>query len=207
MSQNVEQDTYRNEATTALPGFIAADEDDSARARLEAHAARDKALGKVEAAAPVPAPPVAQKRITDKFFGSFGLFALRLVAAASLGVRGYQHLTDVHGFTTFLTTAGLPYPQYLSWGIAIAEVLAAVALLFGVLTREAALGLAALAIGALVFIEWGATNPFRSGIAGFNGELELVLAGVGLALACLGGGRWSIDGSVRAGRQAARAAL
>lgn len=211
MSQNTDpiirsQGTVPGSATTVLPTTVLPG-DDSARLREEAQAARAKALGKVEPGQPVAAPPVAQKRVTDKFFGSLGLFALRLVAAAVLAVYGYQHLSDIGSFTDYVTKVGLPSPHYLAWGIAICEVLGAVALLFGALTRVAGLGLAALMVCALVFVKWGAVNPFQAGTAGFIGELELVLAGLGLAILCLGGGRWSIDGSVRIGRERARAAL
>ena len=180
----------------------------AARAREEARAARDRSLGKVHGAAePVPAPPVLVKRTTDRFLGSLGLFVLRLVTAAVMGVRGYQHLIDIPGFTDFLTRAELPYPTYLAWGIGIAEVLAAVSLLFGLLTRAAGLGIAVLMVGALARVMWGAVNPFQSGVPGFIGETELVLAGVGFLFFCLGAGRWSIDGSIRAGRQKSRATL
>lgn len=177
----------------------------AARAREEARAARDRSLGKVSGSAePVAAPPVVVKRTTDRFLGSLGLFVLRLVTAAILGVRGYQHLTDIAAFTDFLTRAELPYPGYLAWGVAIAEVVAAVALVFGLLTRAAGLGIAVLCVAALARVMWGAVNPFQAGVPGFIGELELLLAGVGFVLFCLGAGRWSIDGSVRAGRQKAR---
>ena len=178
----------------------------AARARDEARAARDRTLGKVSGPAePVAAPPVVVKRTTDRFLGALGLFVLRLVIAAVMGVRGYQHLTDIPAFTAFLTRAVIPYPHYLAWGIGIAEVLAAVSLVFGLLTRVAGLGIAALMVGALARVMWGAVNPFQHGVPGFVGELELVLAGVGVLFFCLGAGRWSIDGSVRAGRQKARA--
>ena len=179
----------------------------AARAREEARAARDRSLGKVAATEPAPAPPMTVKRTTDGFFGSLGLFLLRVVVAGVLGVRGYQNLTDIQAFTDFLTRAALPSPHYLAWGIGVAEILAAVSLLFGLLTRVAGLGIAALMIGALARVMWGAVNPFQPGVPGFIGELELVLAAVGIVFLCLGAGRWSIDGSVRAGRQKAKSVL
>ncbi len=129
---------------------------------------------------------MAVKRTTDGFFGSLGLFLLRLVVAGDMGVRGYQHLTDIQAFTDFLTRAELPSPTYLAWGIGVAEILAAVSLLFGLLTRVAGFGIAALTIAALARVMWGAVNPFQPGVPGFIGELELVLASVGIVLLCLG---------------------
>ncbi|HEX2855988.1 MAG TPA: DoxX family protein [Propionibacteriaceae bacterium] len=178
----------------------------AARSREEARAARDRSLGKVNAPAqPVAAPPVVVRRTTDTFLGALGLFVLRLVTAAVLGVRGYQHLTGIPAFTDFITRAVLPYPHYLAWGIAIAEVVGAVSLVFGLLTRVTGIVMAILMVGALARVMWGAVSPFHAGVAGFTGELELVLAAVGVLFFCLGAGRWSVDGSVRAGRDKARA--
>lgn len=176
--------------------------------RAEARAARDRSLGKVARPdEPVQPPAAVHRRVTDKFFGSLGLFVLRLVVAGIIGIHGYQHLTEVNAFTDFLTKVGLPSPHYLAWGIGAAEMLAAVALLFGVLTRVAGLGVCALMVGALVKVMWGAANPFHAGQTGFTGELEVLLAAVGFVILCVGAGRWSIDGSFRSARQRAKAGL
>lgn len=177
-------------------------------ARAEARAARDRSLGKVaQTDDPVQPPAPVHKRTTDRFLGSLGLFLLRLVLAGIIGIHGYQHVTSVNTFTDFLAKVGLPSAHYLAWGIGIAEMLAAVALLFGLLTRIAGLGVCALMVGALVKVMWGAANPFHSGVSGFTGELELMLAAVGFVIFCLGAGRWSIDGSFRATRQRNKAGV
>ena len=58
-----------------------------------------------------------------------------------------------------------------------------------------------IAGGALAFVQWGAWSPFVPGQPGFLGELELLLAAVGLTLMLVGAGGWSLDRSFRAGRQ------
>lgn len=182
--------------------------DDSERLRAEARAARDRQLGKVaQPATPAAPPPVRHKRTTDKFLGSFGLFVLRVVTAGILGVHGYQHITDINGFTSYIAKVGLPSAHYFAWGIGVAEIAAAAAILFGFFTRVAGVGVAALGIGILAKVMWGAANPFQSGVPGFTGELELLLAAVGILLFSLGAGRWSIDAGVRLGRQQSRDGL
>ena len=174
-----------------------------ARIRAEERAARDRALGTIRSE-PQPQPvavATATVRTTDKFFASLGLFLLRLVTAAVIGTHGAQKLLDIPATQTFFENVGLPYANYLAWGVGAAEVLAAVALVFGFLTRVAGAGIAAIAISALTLVKWGFVSPFVQGQAGFTGELELLLAGVGVLLLLLGGGGWGIDSGIRRGRQ------
>ncbi|HHU39972.1 MAG TPA: DoxX family protein, partial [Propionibacterium sp.] len=146
------------------------------------------------------------ERSTDKFAGSLGLFLLRLVTAAIIGVHGLQHLLDLPGTTEMIQTTVLPASSILSVVLGAAEVAIAIALVFGLLTRLAGLGLALVAGGALAFVQWGASNPFRGGEAGFTGELELLLVGVGILFMLVGAGGWSVDHGFRARkRQAADA--
>lgn len=181
------------------------DQAEAARRRAEERAARDRALGKVARSTdPTPEAPVIPKPTTEKFLPSLGLFLLRLVTAGIMGIHGFQKLTDIPATQAFLTSLNLPSPHYLAWGLGAAEVLAAVALVFGLLTRVAGLGVAAIAIGALVLVKWGKKNPFVAGQPGFTGELELLLAAVGIVLFCVGAGRWSVDGSVASGRRKAK---
>lgn len=147
--------------------------------------------------------PVEQhrhRRTTDLMHASLGLFLLRLVTAGILGIHGYQHLDNHNGFKAFLTSLNLPSPEWMAWGVGIAEVLAAVALVFGLLTRLTGLCVCALMAGILVRVLWQHGISIHSHDSGFKGELELLLGTVGLMFALLGGGRWGIDGAFRAGR-------
>ena len=78
---------------------------------------------------------------------------------------------------------------------------ASAALVFGLLTRVAGLGVLLIAVGALTFVLWGNWSPFVAGRAGFVGELELLLAVVGLLFLCVGGGGFSLDRSFRKSRE------
>lgn len=178
------------------------------RRRAEAESDRQRRLGTVTPREePDVVAAVPPKRVTDRFLGSLGLFLLRLVTAAIMGVHGFQKLTAIEDTTAFFTQLGLPYPEMLAWGVGVAEVLAAVALVFGFLVRFAGLGIAATAIGALLLVRWGAVNPFVAGQSGFVGELELLLAGVGLLFATVGGGGWGLDAGMRRGRARRRAVV
>lgn len=169
--------------------------------RAERKAARDKALGTVaRVPEPEPAAPVTV-RTTDKFFPSLGLFLLRLVVALIFGIRAVQHFTNLQATTDLIATTWIPEPGIMALVLCGGEILIAAGLLLGVLTRVAGFGVAAVAGGALVFVLWGASNPFVEGQFGFVGEYELVLVAVGLLYILVGGGAWSVDGSFRRARQ------
>jgi putative oxidoreductase len=193
--------SHSNAPTDSSPELTLVERVQAEEAKLRAgeRAARDRLLGKVERPAG-ELTIVRDARTNDKFFGALGLFVLRLVTAAIMGVHGYQHLTDFHGTETFLTKVGIPDPHIMAWVLGIGECLAALGLLFGALTRLAGLGVAAIAISALTFVRWGKVNPFVHGQPGFTGELELLLAGVGVLFLLLGAGGWSIDGGIRRSR-------
>jgi uncharacterized membrane protein YphA (DoxX/SURF4 family) len=81
----------------------------------------------------------------------------------------------------------------MAFAVGVCEVAIAVALVFGILMRVVGLGIAAIAISALVYVKWHTGVLFTEGQPGFAGELELLLAAVGLAFAGLGGGGWTVD--------------
>ncbi|WP_051215572.1 DoxX family protein [Granulicoccus phenolivorans] len=174
-------------------------------------AERDKALGnrrrqpeQLTDQRPTPAPVVVATRTTDKWYASLGLFLFRIILAAVMGLHGLAHLIQYSDTVQMLnTTAITDYlpAEPVAYVLAGAEIAIAITLIFGVFTRVAGLGLAAIAIMSLVFIHW-LGNPFH-GYA-LTGEFELVLAGCGLLLLCLGGGAWGVDGAMRRRRAASK---
>lgn len=151
-----------------------------------------------------PEPVTVTRRTTDRFAGSLGLFLLRLVTAAIIGFHGLNHLLNLPATTRMISGTVLPAPGILAIVLGAAEVAIAIALVFGLLTRVAGLGLALVAGGALAFVLWGAWSPFTPGESGFTGELELLLVGVGLLFMLVGAGGWSVDHGFRARRRDAR---
>ncbi len=152
-----------------------------------------------------PEPVVVLKRTNDGFWGSLGLFLVRVVLAGVIAVRGLFILTDIPAAEAqFATTILADYPPGAQlWAIitGVSSLLVALSLLLGLLTRVAGLGVALITGGALTFLYWGPWSPFLPGQPGFLGEYELVLAAVGLLLLFIGGGGWSLDRSFRAGRE------
>lgn len=204
-------------AVTAEHDRLVAERAARRRQRLEALAPKPEPEPTPAPAAPVGTfrsgsaqPAVATRtetvqvvqRSNDKWAGSLGLFLLRLVVAAIMGVHGANKLLNLPATTEMLQNTIIPAPGIMAIVIGAAEIAIAIALVFGLLTRFAGLGVALVAGGALAFVQWGPWSPFRPGEAGFNGELELLLVAVGLLFLLVGGGGWSIDRGFRSRRAA-----
>ncbi len=168
-------------------------------ARREARAAALAATA--PAAVAEPERVTVYKRTTDRFLGALGLFLLRLVVAAIFAVRGLNLLTDLPAAQEFFARTIIPEPAVAAMITGVACLLIALALVLGLLTRVAGLGVALIAGGALALVYWGNWSPFVPGQPGFLGELELLLTAVGLLFLLVGGGGWSLDRSFRAARQ------
>lgn len=178
------------------------------QAQLDAERrARDERLGVVATSSEneVRDPATAYKVSTDRFFGSLGLFVLRLVTATILGVTGYQVLTNVDRTTEFLSQTAIPEPRLVTWIVGFTLGTLALLLVIGLVQRAVGVVLLLLSIGSLVFIRWGAFSPFVEGREGFLGDKTLLLAAVGFVLIGVGGGLWGVDGAFRRARAAARA--
>jgi uncharacterized membrane protein YphA (DoxX/SURF4 family) len=171
----------------------------------ERAARRDARAAALAASAPValvaPEPVTVHHRTNDKFWGSVGLFLLRLVLAAIFAVRGLNLLTDIPAAQAMFAKTIIPEPGIMAIVTGVAALLIALSLVLGLLTRAAGLGIALIGGGALVFFFWGNWSPFVPGRAGFLGDFELLLAAVGILLLCIGAGGWSLDRSIRAGRE------
>lgn len=184
-------------------------EEEQMRERLEAERrARAQRLGVVSTAEgneyrDTRAKP---KRTTDKFFGSLGLFLLRLVTAVVLGVTAYSMLSPVDTTQQILEPTLIVEPRLVSWitGFTLAAV--SILLVLGLLQRLVGLVVIVYAVAVLAFLRWGAFNPFGENfLDALAGDKELLLAGIGVVLLTLGGGGWGIDGWIRRSRARAKA--
>ena len=195
-----------SEATKVQP----VPEDPEAERRRETErrrAEREAALGKRRRrddkadAQTAPTAPPRPPRTTDKAFGSLGLFVFRLVIAGVMALHGVAKVLDIQGTIGMVegTLLGQMTGQgmILGYALAIGELLIAVALLFGLATRFAGVGLMAITIMALVFVHWTG-NPFNG--YELDGEVPLILAGVGFLFLCVGAGGWSADRALRRNR-------
>lgn len=122
----------------------------------------------------------------------------RLALAAIFLVSGAGKLADVAGAAAQISAAGLPYPETLAMIAGVAEILGAVSLIFGALTRAGALGL-------LMFLV--PTTLLFHGFWALEGEarhMQLVhfLKNLGIAgglihVISYGPGRYSVDSLLR----------
>lgn len=117
------------------------------------------------------------------------LLVARILLAAIFVLSGASKLGDIGGTAGYIASAGLPAPTALAWLGAIFEVVAGLAILTGLRTREAALALAAFCIVlALAFH----TN-FADLVEMIMFMKNLAIAGGFLALSVAGPGAWSLD--------------
>ena len=129
-----------------------------------------------------------------------GLLILRIVIGIVFLMHGGQKLF-VYGFagvTGAFGQMGIPMPAIAGPLTAIVEFLAGGALVIGLLTRLAAIGLAIDMLGAILFVH------IKGGFFAPTGfEHAMTLLGANLAIALAGAGYYSIDRVIaerRAGR-------
>lgn len=177
------------------------DAQESARLRREERAARDRQLGKVIASQeedePLVTPFAAPS--TYKALPSFGFFLFRLIVATVIGIRAWQHITRLTATRTMWEATVLQSPGTVAWVQIGLEIAIAVMLVLGLGTRIAGVLLLVLSMAQLLFVQWGAVNPFQPGAPDFIGVVDVLLAGVGILLATVGGGRAAIDGAIHTG--------
>jgi len=122
-----------------------------------------------------------------------GLLILRLSLGLVFLVHGGQKLFMMGMGRTagMLSQMGVPGASLLGPLLAIAEPLAGVALVIGLLTRAAGLGVAIDMLGAMLFF-----HRLHGFFVPMGIEFPMMLCASGLALAALGAGPFSIDHAV-----------
>ncbi len=126
-----------------------------------------------------------------------GITVFRVIVGIIFAAHGGQKLF-VYGFDGVAGAfgqMGVPFPGLLGPAVALLEFFGGIALVLGLLTRLAGLGLAANMLGAIVLVH-GKAGFFLPG--GY--EFVLALLGGALTLVFTGAGRVSIDGVIAARR-------
>lgn len=131
-----------------------------------------------------------------------GAFIARIFLGFVILPHGLQKLLGLFGGAGFSGTVeffvGSGIPAFIAVLIIIGESFGALGLIFGFLSRLAALGIVIIMLGAIVtvhlkngfFMNWSGSGP------GEGFEYHLLAVGLGLVVLIKGGGIWSVDRAV-----------
>lgn len=129
----------------------------------------------------------------------FGVFLARIFLGIVILPHGLQKLLGMFGGAGFSGTVdffvGSGIPTAVAILIIIGESFGAIALIIGLLTRLAALGIAIIMLGAIfmVHLQYGFFMNWFGNQAGEGFEYHLLALGLSLVVLIKGGGKWSID--------------
>jgi putative oxidoreductase len=136
---------------------------------------------------------------TESSRTDLALAILRVVVGIVFLAHGGQKLFvfGFDGVTGAFTQMGAPLPQITAPMVALLEFFGGLALVAGLLTRFAAVGLAFVMLGAMVLVHLAAGFFAPNGV-----EFPLTLLAASAALAFAGAGRFSLDHLIAARRAA-----
>lgn len=120
---------------------------------------------------------------------SLGLLILRVIAGAGLAQHGWPKIQ--HAFNWMGADASVP--GFLQALAALAEFGGGLALIVGLLTPLAALGIACTMATAIAMVHLAAGDPFVNVTGGRSYELAALYLGVALLVLLAGPGRFSLD--------------
>ena len=131
-------------------------------------------------------------RFNDSAMSDIGKLILRLAVAVLLAFHGISKLR--HGVAWMagpLQTHHLP--AWLAYGVYVAEVVAPILLIIGILTRPAALVVAFEMTMAMFLVLGPKTFAIDRQTGALGGELQLLYLFSALAIAFLGSGRFAVS--------------
>ncbi len=127
----------------------------------------------------------------------------RILISGIFLLSGFAKLTDPAGAIGYMTAQGIPYAEILVYVAGIGELLGGVAVLFGFLSRLAALGLFVFLIPTtFYFHSFWTMSGAEAKTQMVNFMKNLAIMGGLLTLFAHGPGRFSIDARLRGPREA-----
>lgn len=125
----------------------------------------------------------------------------RLLIAAIFATSGIAKLTDTAGTVAHMVKMGIPYPETLALVAGAAEILGAISLVFGLLTRLGSVGLILFMIPTtLIFHAFWNYQGEEHMQQMVNFMKNLAIIGGLAGFAAFGAGRCSLDHAVRRSR-------
>jgi putative oxidoreductase len=124
---------------------------------------------------------------------SLGIALVRIITGVIFVAHGYMKffVMGIPGTTGFFSQVGIPAPGLMAPFVATLEVAGGIALIIGLLTRLAALGLAINMLVAIVLVR------LKGGFFAPNGaEFEILLCVACVALVIAGAGAFSADEAI-----------
>ena len=128
-----------------------------------------------------------------------GLALLRIVTGVTFAAHGAQKLfvSGFDGIAGGFAQMGVPFPGIMGPLVGFVELFGGLALIAGLLTRLAGVGLTAVMLGAMAFVHLPAGFFLPNGY-----EFVLLLAASATTLAIVGAGRYSLDAQLARRRPA-----
>ena len=121
-----------------------------------------------------------------------GKFLLRLAVSGLILFHGVAKVRGGIGFVSAaVQQAGLPL--FLAYGVYVAEVVAPVLIVVGLLTRAAALTIVLDMLAVIYLVRRGDVTRISDAGGGWAIEVEAFFLFGALAIACLGAGRFALE--------------
>ena len=124
-------------------------------------------------------------------WGAATLLVVRVVMGVAFILHGWPKIQNPMGWMNAMGGEGVP--SFLQALAALAESGGGIALLLGLLTPLAALGIVCQMLGALFMVHFPMGHPFVAATGGPSYELPLVYLALAILLLVMGPGRWSFD--------------
>jgi putative oxidoreductase len=132
------------------------------------------------------------RSFNDSSSADAGKLVLRLAVGGLMLFHGVSKLLSGVGWIEQML-AGLGLPGFLAYGVYVAEVVAPVLLLLGLLTRPAALMVMVDMVAAIALVFSDRLFTVKEAGGGWAIELEAFFFLAALAVALLGAGRYSVS--------------